>query len=85
MNTDLSVGGELQSSAPAFALGTPMSIGSLPHRDRAAAIAFVLDRCPALPAAPTLPNLDRRELMVPQGLWAVPGVTVADDGGITVD
>ncbi len=33
-------------------LGAPTSVGSLPHTDRAKAIAFVLDRTPELPAAP---------------------------------
>ena len=36
-------------------LGAPTSVGSLPHRSRDEAVAFVLDRTPALPAAPTLP------------------------------
>lgn len=65
-------------------LGAPTSIGSLPHRDRAAAIAFVLDRTPELPAAPTLPGIDPLELMIPQALWGVPGVVVADDGSFSV-
>jgi len=58
--TDAPVGGEIRGTQPAFALGTPTSIGSLPHRDRSGAISFVLDTCPELPAAPSLPRLDRR-------------------------
>lgn len=65
-------------------LGAPTSVGSLPHRDRAAAIRFVLERTPELPAAPTLPAVDPLELMIPQALWGVPGVEVAEDGSFSV-
>lgn len=65
-------------------LGAPTSVGSLPHRDRAAAIRFVLERTPELPAAPTLPGIDPLELMIPQALWGVHGVVVADDGSFSV-
>ena len=65
-------------------LGAPTSVGSLPHRDRSEAIAFVLDRTPELPAAPTLPGIDPLELMIPQALWGVAGVVVAEDGSFSV-
>lgn len=65
-------------------LGVPSSVGSLPHVDRDAAVAFVLDRTPELPAAPTLPRLDPLERMIPQAAWGMAGVHVADDGTITV-
>jgi hypothetical protein len=65
-------------------LGAPTSVGSLPHQDRDAAIAFVLDHTPELPAAPTLPGVEPLELMIPQGLWGVPGVDVGDDGSFSV-
>lgn len=68
----------------ALPLGAPTSVGSLPHRDRDAAIAFVLDRTAELPAAPTLPRIDPLEMMVSQGLWGVAGVEVAPDGSCTV-
>ncbi|HRW37669.1 MAG: hypothetical protein KDB04_08340 [Acidimicrobiales bacterium] len=68
----------------ALPLGAPTSVGSLPHRDRAEAIAFVLDRTPELPAAPTVPRLDPLEMMVPQGLWGVAGVEVGPDGSCSV-
>jgi methionine synthase II (cobalamin-independent) len=68
----------------ALPLGAPTSVGSLPHRDRHAAIDFVLARTPELPAAPTLPGVDPVEMMVPQALWAVPGVHVGDDGTFSV-
>lgn len=65
-------------------LGAATSVGSLPHHDVDAAIAFVLDRTPELPAMPTLPTVDAHELMVPQGLWGVAGVEVAVDGSCSV-
>jgi hypothetical protein len=65
-------------------LGAPTSVGSLPHLDREAAVAFVLDRTPELPAAPTLPGIDPLELMVPQALWGIAGIEVADDGSFAV-
>lgn len=65
-------------------LGAPTSVGSLPHLDRDAAIDFVLDRTPELPAAPTCPAIDRREQMIPQAAWGIAGVHVADNGTITI-
>jgi len=65
-------------------LGAPTSVGSLPHLDRAAAIAFVLDRTPELPAAPTLPALEPLEMMIPQGAWGIAGVDLAADGTLSI-
>lgn len=65
-------------------LGAPTSVGSLPHTDRAAAVAFALERTPQLPAAPTLPRLDPLELMIPQAIWGLEGVELADDGSFSV-
>ena len=65
-------------------LGAPTSVGSLPHTDRSAAIAFVLERTSELPAAPTLPRLDPLEMMIPQALWGIPGVEVHDDGSFSI-
>ena len=65
-------------------LGAPTSVGSLPHTDRSAAIAFVLERTSELPAAPTLPRLDPLEMMIPQALWGVQGVEVHDDGSFSI-
>lgn len=65
-------------------LGAPTSVGSLPHTDRDAAIRFVLERTAELPAAPTLPRIDPLEMMIPQGLWGVEGVTVAADGSFSI-
>jgi len=65
-------------------IGAPTSVGSLPHRDRDAAIDFVLEQTPELPAAPTCPRLEPLELMIPQAAWGVAGVAVGDDGTISV-
>lgn len=72
-------------NGPGLSLGWPTGIGSLPHDDAAAAVAFTLDVCPELPAAPTLPGRDPREGMVAQAAWGIPGVDVRDDGTIRVD
>ena len=65
-------------------LGAPTSVGSLPHTDREAAIAFVLDRTPELPAAPTLPALEPLEMMIPQAAWGIQGVVLGTDGTLSV-
>jgi len=65
-------------------LGAPTSVGSLPHTDREAAISFVLERTVELPAAPTLPSIDPLEMMIPQGLWGIEGVSVDDDGSFSI-
>ncbi|MCU1370532.1 MAG: hypothetical protein JWO77_1726 [Ilumatobacteraceae bacterium] len=75
---------EVTGGPDTLPLGAPTSIGSLPHADRAAAIRFVLDRTAELPAAPTLPGIDPLEMMIPQALWGIPGVTVADDGSFSI-
>jgi hypothetical protein len=59
-------------------------VGSLPHRDRDAAIDFVLARTPELPAAPTLGGIDPLELMIPQALWGIAGVDLGADGSFAV-
>lgn len=68
-----------------FPIGTTTSIGSLPHRNRDAAVAFVLDRTPGLPASPSLPSLEPREGMLAQAAWGIRGVTVGQDGTLAVD
>ncbi len=62
--------------------GLDTSIGSLPHRDPAAAVDFVLARQRRLPAAPSLPQRSPLESMVAQAAWGVPGVVVAEDGSL---
>src|SRR4051812_40799563 len=44
--------------------GLVTGVGSLPHRDPAAAAAFVLATTPNLPAMPTLPKYDPAEGMI---------------------
>ncbi len=65
-------------------MGAPASVGSLPHTDRAAAIEFVLERTPELPAVPTVPRLEPLEQMIPQAAWGIRGVVVDRDGTISV-
>ncbi len=65
-------------------LGAPTSVGSLPHRARDEAIAFVLERTPELPAVPTVPMVEPLERMIPQAAWGIPGVVIADDGTVTI-
>lgn len=65
-------------------VGAPVSVGSLPHLDRDAAVEFVLERTPELPAAPTCPRLEPLESMVAQAAWGIQGVLVAKDGTISV-
>jgi hypothetical protein len=65
-------------------VGAPTSIGSLPHTDRDAAIDFVLDRTPELPAAPTVPALEPLEMMLAQAAWGIDGVAIGVDGTLSV-
>ncbi|MBX3312908.1 MAG: hypothetical protein KF906_01195 [Actinobacteria bacterium] len=74
----------LQGGAVVLPIGAPTSIGSLPHRDRDAAVDFVLEHTPELPAMPTCPGIDPLELMLPQAAWGIQGVVVGSDGTISV-
>jgi methionine synthase II (cobalamin-independent) len=65
--------------------GVASSIGSLPHTDPRAAAAFVLERQPRLPAAPSLPNRSGMERMVAQAAWGIAGITVLPDGSLELD
>lgn len=65
-------------------LGAPTSIGSLPHADAPAAIAFVLERTPELPAAPTVPASEPLEMMIPQAAWGIEGIEIGADGTISI-
>ena len=73
---------EVIAREPDFGLGTVTGIGSLPHRDPADAVAFVLDRTADLPAAPSLPSFDARQGIVAEGVWGIHGVSVAEDGTV---
>ena len=65
--------------------GDVTAIGSWPHDDLDHALTDILERLPALPAAPSLPNRCAAEYLVAQGLAGVKGVTVRTDGTFTVD
>lgn len=64
--------------------GTTTAIGSLPHRDLAAAVAFAL-QATSLPAIPTLPRRSPAEGHVAQALVGITGVTVGQYGALSVD
>jgi len=66
-------------------IGLPSAVGSLPHDDIEAAVAFALGRQPRLPAAPSLPALSPVEGMIPQAAWGIAGVLVLPDGSLLVD
>lgn len=65
-------------------VGTASAIGSMPHRHVDAAVSVVLAACPDLPAAPSLPRLDRREGMLAQAAWGLRGVDIGADGVLQV-
>ncbi len=65
--------------------GMATSVGPLPHTDPAAAAAFVLDRHPRLPAAPSLPGRSPLERRLAQAAWGVDGVRVMSDGSLSLD
>jgi len=66
------------------ATGTATAIGSLPLDDPEEAARFVLQAVPRLPAVPTLPTAYPLEGMLAQAAWGLQGVTVRDDGSLTV-
>jgi hypothetical protein len=66
-------------------IGLSSSVGSLPHEDVDEATAFVLDRQPRLPSAPSLPKMSPIEGMIPQAAWGIAGVLVLPDGSLLVD
>jgi hypothetical protein len=65
--------------------GLATGIGSLPHDDAQDATALTLRMHPRLPAVPQLPQLTPHEGLIAQWAGALPEVTVARDGSITVD
>jgi Cobalamin-independent synthase, Catalytic domain len=71
--------------APPLAPALATAIGSLPHTDPRAAAELVLRAHPRFPAAPQLPVRTPLEGIVAQWARALPEVTVADDGSITVE
>jgi methionine synthase II (cobalamin-independent) len=65
--------------------GLATGVGSLPHEDPVEAAAFVLERQPRLPAAPSLPRRSPVEGMIAQAAWGIAGVMVLSDGSLLVD
>lgn len=64
--------------------GLATGIGSLPHLDPDDAVELVLRHHPRLPWMPTLPARSERESMLGQAADGVAGVTVLDDGSLSV-
>jgi methionine synthase II (cobalamin-independent) len=64
--------------------GVATGIGSLPHREPAAAVEFVLRTTPQLPYVPTLPRSHPAEGMLGQIAVGVPGVSIDDEGGLVI-
>ena len=74
-----------RTAEPALPVGLSTGIGHLPHCDPGEAVEFVLRHNPRLPAAPSLPARFRREGMVVQAAAGITGVTVHDDGSLSID
>ncbi len=66
------------------ATGTATAIGSLPLDDPEEAARFVLAALPRLPAMPSLPGRRPSESMLAQAAAGLRGVSVDDDGALTV-
>ena len=71
--------------AGALAPGLATGIGSLPHLDARAASSLTLRMHPTLPAVPQLPGLNPREGLIAQWAGALPEVTVARVGSLSID
>jgi hypothetical protein len=67
-----------------LAAGMATGVGSLPHRDAAAAAALVLRCLPELPPVPQLPHRSMRESVLAQWMHGVPGVAVDDNGSFAI-
>lgn len=65
--------------------GVVSGVGTLPHLDTRAALDFVQRWCPELPHVPSLPHLEPTQAPIPQAALGVRGVTVHDDGRLSVD
>lgn len=64
--------------------GTTIGIGSLPHRDVAAAVEFAL-RVTGVPTIPSLPRRSPAEGLTVQGLLGIEGVAVGQYGAVGFD
>ncbi len=65
--------------------GVTTGVGSLPHRDPAAAAALSLELTPDLPFAPQLPRRTPWEGLIAQWAGALPEVEVCPDGSLRLD
>ncbi len=72
-------------ASSSLAAGLATGIGSLPHFDPSEAVDFVLRHAPRLPFAPSLPARSKREGMIQQAAWAVPGIEVDELGSLRFD
>lgn len=64
--------------------GASFGVGSLPHRETTDAVEFAW-RATDIVTIPSLPRRSPAELMVPQGLAGIAGITSGQYGGIAVD
>ncbi len=64
--------------------GASFGVGSLPHRETADAVDFAW-RSTDIVTIPSLPRRSPAELMVPQALAGIEGITSGQYGGIAVD
>lgn len=68
----------------AFGNGQSVGIGSLPHRDAAAAASFTFSEF-AVPTVPALPRRSPAESLIAQALVGMPGVSSGPYGSLAVD
>ncbi|MGB3737198.1 MAG: hypothetical protein WA964_19750 [Ilumatobacter sp.] len=74
----------LPAALAAFANGRSVGIGSLPHRDPAAAAAFAIAEFD-IATVPTLPTRSPAEGMVAQAIAGLPGVSLGQYGSFAID
>lgn len=72
------------ASVAAFANGRSVGIGSLPHRDPAAAAAFAVAEFD-IATVPSLPTRSPAEGMVAQAIAGLPGVSLGQYGSFAID
>lgn len=72
------------ASLAAFANGKSIGIGSLPHRDPAAAAAFAVAEFD-IATIPSLPTRSPAEGMIAQAIAGLPGVSLGQYGSFAVD
>ncbi len=70
---------------PGLPVGAATAIGSLGLDDPDDACEFVFEHTPVLPAAPSLPAVDRHESIIGQAASGLSGIEIDEDGTLTVD